>query len=368
MSFQPEQTAEQTGLYLDRSKRTLWGSLHGFPVFLQWTRRSGSLRFTLIANAPDQTDPSAYLIEWQRAHSGISALHYADRTLSCIIALPVRGQTEAVTRSAAELTALAADLHMIPCCMSCGSPTGFSPYLLDRSGVTLCPDCKLILENQIEQAAQNAQKKPVSIPGTALAALLTGVLVLALTWIAATLGALSWLCAYIGMTAGWLMLRKFGKKSTLPGIAAVTVCALAGLLCGTVLASAQQYAAYNARNAEQAAEYIENYEAYAEAAADPANLEALSADGTDPIADLEQMRPMYEGCKVITEHTTFSACLRDFPTVIRSRYFTEARGELSRTLLFGLIAVIAAAATGTPVMLAEARGQHTLEALPDKGA
>ena len=363
MALHPQKFCELTDLQYDNSAKTYWGTLQGYPVFLTVIPRRDTVVFRLIAKAPSEDAAAAIPAQandWCASHAAVTGLIYKDRSLTAAISLTPRETEENLSAVTAGLISFAAGQGLIPCCMSCGTESGYRAYLLDNGGVTACDSCKPYIEQKIREAEANAAAVKPDVIGLAVGAVLGAVLVFTLTYFVLKLSYLSMLTGYAGVLLGLFLMRKLGKKLTVPAVACCAVlCMLAGV-AGSVLHFAGLIADYNAENAAEAQQVCDAYDSLEELIA--TNSEA---DLPDELSDLSQYQQMNEQAKCILSHTDTVSCLRDLPQLLKIETYSALKPELIKCLIFTLISILACIALSAPPMLKADQGRHTLRELPE---
>ena len=359
MGFQYAEFSSLTGLTYDRKNKTLSGTMSGgFPVFVRLVPRRDAMMFRLIAKLPDHQTPetvSAALEQWRMAHLGISGLIYRERALTAGISCAGTDTERKAASVIAELVALAADLGMIPCCMSCGKTQDFSLYLLDGTGVTVCDGCKTHLEEKMqEDQAQHAAQKPHT--AGLLTGALTGALFVFLLTLFTDVSILTVLTGYAGLTLGFLAMKKLGKKLTRKAVIVCAVlCMLAGC-CGSVLHLSRLIAANNRDNVPAAQEI----QRIAQNLLD--NQSNADTAGSEDLAQIQNS--LYIADLTLRNQST-AACLRSFPQFVKTDVQQNLfGGELSRSLAEALLWIAVSVTAGTlltaPKLLRADSGEHQL--------
>lgn len=368
MALHPKKFAELSGLQYDKAGNTFWGTLQGYPVFLTVVPRRDTVIFRLIAKtASDEmsADLQAQANAWCTAHAGVTGLAHRERCLAAAVSLTPRNTDENLSALTAALVSFAASQGLIACCMSCGAEYGYRSYLLDDGGVTVCDSCKPFLEQKMLEAQQDAAEVRANPVGLAVGALIGAAAVFLLTFFVLKLSYLSMLTGYAGVLLGLFLMRKLGKKLTTPAVIVCTVlCLLAGF-AAPVFHFADLFANTNEQNYASAQKICDGYSSLMEVYDDltPEQYEQLDALTEDKF-DLAQYQKMYDNAKLIMEHTTTASCLKDMPMLLKSEYFSAAKPELIKCLLFAVLSVLAGAALTAPAMLRADQGKHTLRELP----
>ena len=369
MGFDTNTFCRLTGLQYDSKEKTFWGSMQGgYPVFVQIVPRRDTISLRLVAKLPagkTEADAAAVLEPWRMAHAGVAVLVYRDRGLSAIVSL-AKDETESRAASVtAELVALAADLGMIPCCMVCGTERGFSQFLLDGTGVTVCDECRPHVESQMQaDTEKHAEQKP-NRTGLIAGAIAGAVLVFLLTFAVLKLSYLSILTGYAGLVAGLLLMKKLGKKLTRPAVILCAVLCLTAGSCAAVLHLSSRMAEANRENAVQA----ETIRASAQELLNmmdgmaPDELAALTADlGADFDRDAVEESLTYTG--LVIDNQTTGACLLAFPKFMQHEVFRSGLlPELAKCLLCLLASVLLGVFVTAPKLLRAESGVHQLKAL-----
>ena len=365
MSLHPQSLCELTSLHYEKSDNTYWGSLQGYPVFLTVVPRRDTVVFRLIAKVPSADAANALPAQasaWSTEHTGVTGLVHKDRCLSAVVSLTPKKTEENLSAVTAALVSFAAAQGLIPCCMSCGTETGYRPYLLDQGGVTVCDACKPHLEEKIREAeATAAAAKPNNI-GLIAGIIISAAAVFLLTFFVLKLCYLSMLTGYAGVLLGLFVMRKLGRKLTKPAVIACTVlCLLAGF-AAPILHFAALFAETNQQNYDKAKQACDSYLALTEMYDQLTEEERAELDAANGI-DAGQYQEIYENAKLITDHTTTASCLKAMPKLLNSSYYSAAKPELIKHLLFTMLSVLACIALTAPPMLRADHGRHTLREL-----
>lgn len=367
MGMNPKKICELTGLQYDRAARTFWGTMQGgYPVFLTEVPRRDTLIFRLIAKAPD-TQPEEQirhaLEQWRMAHAGTGVLEHKNRALTAVLSAAKKDTEEAAASAVASLTALAADLGLRPCCMSCGAEYGFSPYLLDGGGIAVCDGCKSHLEsNMAADAEKHAAEKP-NMAGVILGAVLGAAIVFLLTFLILKMRYLSILTGYAGIVGGLLLIKKFGKKLTVPAVVLCTVLCLIGGLGASVLHLSAVVAESNQENCASAETVKSSAQELLDMMID------MDQDELDELKEIygsdvnvKQLRKNMETADLILEHQTTGECLRDLPLFLRNElYGSDLRVELLKCVFIICLSILAGAIVTAPKLIQADSGRHDLK-------
>lgn len=367
MAFHDKQFCELTQLQYDAASKTFWGELYSFPVFLQLIPRRNAMLFRLIADAPFSEDPAVRkekLEQWQMAHSGISALNYKERCLSCVMSLASKDSEKAAANLLSALTALAADLQWKGCCMACGSPYGYKPYLLDGGGVTVCAGCKEHLEQKMQESLNDHAMIKPNIPGVVLGAVLGAAALFLLTFFVLKLSFLSFLTSYAGVFLTLYLIKKCGRKLTKPAVVFGTALCLGVGLAAPVLDYAGIITDFNKENCVAAMEQIENIDRLRSLSESMSDAEwAAAQDAAGKHFTKAQMDDMYEQAHMILSHQSFITTLQDMPEILQMDVYSEVKVELIKCFLIIGIAIIGSAVIVATPMLKESAGIHSLREL-----
>ena len=357
-----------TGLHHNKKEKTCFGIMQGgYPVFVQPVSRRDVMQFRLIAKLPFDKTPeqtAAALEQWRMAHSGVSGLIHRDRTLSAVVSLSGKETARAAASVTAELVGLAADLGLIPCCMACGTEQDFSQYLLDGAGVTICLACKLNLESAMQTDTEMRAKQKPRTAGLAIGALAGAAVVFLLTFFVLRQGNLSILTGFAGLAVGLLLMKKLGKKMTVPAVlSCMLLCLIAG--CGaSVLHLSSAVAESNREN------YVQASQVKAAAQDVIAMMDDMDAE------ELEQAKEVFgdsfyaeaqgnlKSASLVLDNQTTAACLRAFPQFLQDDLF---RDELTDALRSYLLCIFLSIGIGTavtaPKLLHADSGVHRLTEL-----
>lgn len=357
MGFHGKEFAAKTALTYDGQAAAFCGTRDGYPVFVQHRSRQGVMIFALYGKTEETRDLSAQLEQWRYGRSGISALNYAKNCLSCMVAIPAKNADAETVSNFEVLIALAHSLELVPCCMACGNTHEYAPYLLDGTGVSLCPACRASTEQRMAEVREEKQAERCSLPGTVLSVVIGAALVAGLTYLVLRFGYLSFLVGYAGVLVMFLLMKKLGKKVTLPAaIAGTAVCLLAAFFT-PVFSFAQDFASFNRGRAENAKGYCALYE----------ELDSYSEEEKqemDVQLDYEKMKKQYESCQTVLSHQDTVSCIRDMPALLKSETYSSAKPELMKCLLGGVLSILIGAALTVPKLLHESGGKHELREIP----
>lgn len=371
MAFHINHFAEHTGLQFDKKTQCFWGMMSGYPVFVEYLSRRGSLVFRLYGKLSGEqsdgtdtaNDPAKQLEEWRLAQQGISGLTYRSNSLTCVIAISSRDADLNAVNQVDGLVHLAHLLGLVPCCMSCGAEYGFSQYMLDETGVCLCGSCRSRTLERVGEVAEEHAQVRVNPLGTVLGLAIGVALLIALTYGVLRLGYVSYLTGYVGALVAFVLMKKFGRKLTLPtAIIGVLVTAAAAVFT-PFLSFSTDLAEFNTEQAVNAQEYVSGYDKMRteiEALSDE-DLQALAAE--DYNIDLSEMKQQYETCQTILSHQTTGECLRDFSSLLKMDTYSSVKGELIKCILWGVISILIGSALTLPKLLQESAGKHELRAL-----
>lgn len=368
MALHPKKFAELSGLQYDKAGNTFWGTLQGYPVFLTVVPRRDTVIFRLIAKTPSDevsADLQAQANAWCTSHAGVTGLAHRDRCLAAAVSLTPRNTDENLSALTAALVSFAASQGLIACCMSCGAEYGYRSYLLDDGGVTVCDSCKPYLEQKMLEAQEEAADVRANPAGLIAGALIGALAVFLLTYFVLKMSYLSMLTGYAGVLLGLFLMRKLGKKLTTPAVVIFTVLCLIAGVAAPVTHFANLFATTNHENYDKAMQEVTGYQTledmYSELSEE--DLAKLDEMGEDKF-DMEKYKQYYENAKLITEHTTTGSCIKDLPKLLNSEYYSAAKPEFIKCLLFALLSVLAGVLLTAPAMLRADQGKHTLRELP----
>ena len=368
MGFHANVFASSAGLQYDKSSHTFWGDAGGYPVMIRDLSARNALVFQLTAKpAAGAPEPGrAELEAWQMSHAGVSSLEYANNRLSCILSVPKKDPDATLAGNVAELAAIARAHQMVPCCAGCGAEYGYEPVLLDDAPATLCGSCQTQVRGNMDQLEADAAEIRPNIAGNAAGIVLGAVIVFALTWIVLKMGYLSYLTGYAGLLAGLMLMKKLGKKVTLPaGIIAIVLC-IAAACAATLHSFSAEFAEFNQENLTNAEDYCKSYEEAQEALLGMSDDEISALEnetGENYTVMMNKMRSRYETCKLIRDNQTTSDCLRNFKTLYNSEAFESAKPEIIKSIIWAFATIILGGALTLPAVLRESKGKHTLRVL-----
>ncbi len=358
MRLHTDAVRAQTGLRYDSAVRAFCGVLDGYPVFLRQLPRQNTVLLQIAGELPDAENANALLQAWQTQHPCILSAVYKSRMMSCLFMLPKKEPDRTICDLAAAAVSAAAELHMRPCCMSCGTEDAYAPYFLKRNGLTVCPDCKAKLEQQLAAEQEKQTQMNPNYAGLLLGALLGALLVFGMTWFVVRAGRISVLTAYAGVLLGFLLMKKFGKKVTLPAAGMCTLLCLLGASCGIFLHSAQNLAQTN-RNVTSVILLM----------SDGNRLQGGLTAGQRSAYDLlfgepdaiEQTKSVTkEHVRMIAENDTTGECMRHLRALYRIPIYRTLRSESREQLFWGFLSVAAGAVMCTYPILRERKGSYQL--------
>ena len=380
MGFNESEYCGLTGLRYDKKRKTFFGTMQGgYPVFVQLVPRRDTFLFRLIAKLPadkTQAEIAEALEQWRMKHAGVAALKHQDRSLSAAVSCAGSDTERAAASVTAELVALAADLGLIPCCMSCGTEHGFSQYLLDGTGITVCEACKTHLQSNMQADTEKQAERTPHTGGLILGALIGAAVVFLLTVLPhfgisdvfSGSGLFNILTGYTGMIAGLFAMRRLGKKLTRSAAVLCCVLCLAGGCFGAVWQISRALADYNTECREQAETICEAAKIMQEKANGNSSEEILQAEAAFGASfRWDEVEPSLEWAEMVVSHRTTVSCLGAFPAYLTSSTFGSVlRRALARMLFFLLLSVGVGAVLTVPRMLKADSGEHQL--LPPESA
>ena len=360
MAFKPKKFCELTGLQYDQSASAFWGILQGYPVFLTYIPRRNTIIFRLIAKTTsDETALQAQFTEWSQLHSGVSGLNHKDRCLSAMISLTPRKSEETLSATTAALISFAVSQALTPCCMSCGAESGFHMYMFDDGGVTVCDSCKPYVERQIREAAEVAAAVRANPIGHFTGAVIGAATVFLLTFFVLKLSYLSILTGFAGVLLGLFLMRKLGKKLTIPAIALCSMlCIIAGI-GAPILHFAGTIADFNIENSAQAQQVCDAYNELNDL------ILMLPSDETLPeeLGSMEEYKAANAQAQCILSHTDLKSCLSDMPELLKMETYSALKPELIKCLIMTLISIVGCIILTAIPMLRTDQGRHTLREL-----
>ena len=366
MGFRANDFASSVGLQYDKSAHTFWGDLAGYPVLIRDLSLRNTLLFQLTAKPAAEEPRQSVLEAWQMSRSGVSNLEYANNRLSCVLSIPKKEPYENLARTIAELVALARDHQLTACCAGCGAEYGYEPVLLDESPATLCAACQSRVRDNMDQLEADAAEIRPNITGNAVGIVLGTVVVFVLTWVVLKMGYLSYLTGYAGLLVGLMLMKKLGKKVTLPaGIIAIVLC-IAAACAATLHSFSAEFAEFNQENLSNAEDYCKSYEEAQESllGMDDDEISALEKEtGENYTVMLNKMRSRYETCKLIRDNQTTGDCFRSFKTLLNNEAYKSAKPEFVKSIIWAFATIILGGAVTLPSILRESKGKHTLRVL-----
>ena len=359
MSFHPNLFSEQTGLQYDKPSMNFWGTQSGFPVFVRYIPGRSSLVFLLYGKQPgadgiaedsSEIQIMEQLNEWRMSRSGISALTYKKNCLSCIIALSAKDTDLNAINNFDAMVKLAAQLMLVPCCMSCGTQFGFSQYVLDDTGVSLCSSCAQETAGRLGQVQLEKQAEPVSHMGSAIGLVIGAVFLFAIT--------------FVGALVSLLLIKKLGRKITLLWGAIAVAVRLAVAVAVPVVEFASDIASFNQDERADAEEYCNSYDQfYEELATSELGTEEIQSQLQSLGFDEAKMKQNYERCKMVLNHQTTASCVADLTDLLKTETYKSVKGELIKCILWGVLSIIVGTAITLPRLNTEASGKHTFREL-----
>ena len=361
MSFHAKEFAARTALTYDTPSATFCGIQNGYAVFVRHQARQGTMLFVLYGKADEGRDLSAELEQWRFGRTGISALNYAKNCLSCMVSIPAKNALEETVSNFEALMELARTLELVPCCMACGTTFGYSPYLLDGTGVSLCSACRDATQQRIGEVREERQAERSNPAGTVVSIVIGAALVAGLTYLVLRLGYVSYLVGYAGVLVMFLLMQKLGKKITLPAAIIGTVICMVIAFATPVYSFAKDFAAFNTEKAATAQQFCDSYE----------ELDQLSEEEKQALSEQEelqldftQIKKQYETCRLMLSHQDTASCFRDMTKLLKTDTFSSAKSQLLKCILGGVLSILIGALLTLPRMLHESSGRHELREIP----
>ena len=372
MALNPLKFAEMNSLRYDRSANMIWGLLDGYSVFLKIVPRRDSVILRLAGKLPETDDPAAFsqeILSWSAGHTGISGLIYQQqqRCLTAAVSLTPRDTEQNLSTCLNAVISFAAEHQFRPCCMFCGTEYGFTEYILDGEGITACDACKPQLQMKIQDIREEYAEVRPNIPGMIIGAVLGAVLVFVLTYFVLNMSYLSFLTGYAGLLVGLLLMRKLGRKLTVPGVLICAVLCIVAGCAASVLHIADVIADYNQENEPNATKLCLSYldlkdelDKYT-----PEEIEELKEyyKETGEELNLEELEAHYQQALVIRQYQTRDKCLEHLGELFDYELYRDLKPELIKCIVFVVFSIIAGAAATAPRLLRESSGTHTLREL-----
>lgn len=369
MAFQPTKFTDISGLSFDKESNLFWGMQEDYQVFLTLIPRRNALVFSLSGKLPPEADlkeTGTTLQTWSHSRTGITSLTHQQNRLSCVISIAARDSEAAAFGQLQELTALAAELQLIPCCSCCGAEGVHTPYSLDGSGETVCGGCRSAVEYKIAEAELQAEQQRPNQAGIFIGAVIGGLSVLLLTLMGLQLGRISVLTAIAGLLIGFVLMKKFGKKLTL---GAAAICCALSLIAGCAalwIHFPNEIAKYNQENKANAEEILSARKAL-EATMDSFSEQfGIFGDLITPETldlDWDEVEANCELANVILSHQTVGSCRQDFSMLTSMEHYKSVRSELYGCIAWTVLSVLAGTVLIARPMLKADSGKHTFKAL-----
>ena len=367
MSLHTNQFTAMSGLRFDKQSQTYWGNPSGYPVFVTVQPRRDSVIFRLIGKLRDESQNTAMqgaVTEFTASHTGISGMIYENRCLACAVSLTPRDTESALLMRIEELVHFAMEMGLVPCCMSCGTESGYRSYLLDDGGVTVCDNCKPYVESKLQEALEEKAAVRTNWFGIIIGALAGAVCVFFLSYFILQMSYLSFLTGVAGVLIGFALMKKLGKKVTIPAaILCGVLCLIAGI-AAPVFETAKELQEYNMDNQVTAQRIVSSYEELRDTLADMTDEEIKAAEEyTGESLDLTPMKSRYEDAKMILAHTSYQPCLKDLKKMLDMDLYNDAKGELIKCMLILALSVVIGTLLIAPGVLKADSGVHTLREL-----
>ncbi len=367
MSLHMNQFTAMSGLRYDKQSQTYWGSPSGYPVFVTVQPRRDSVIFRLIGKLRDESNYTAMqgaVTEFTASHTGISGMIYENRCLACAVSLTPRDTESALLMRIEELLQFAMEMGLVPCCMSCGTESGYRSYLLDDGGVTVCDNCKPYVESKMQEALEEKAAVQTNWFGIIIGALAGAVCVFLLSYFILQLSYLSFLTGVAGVLVGFALMKKLGRKVTIPAaILCGVLCLIAGM-AAPVFETAKEIHSYNMDNQVAAQRIVTSYEELSDALSDMSEEEIKAVEEyTGESLDLAPMKSKYEDAKTILDHISYDACLKDLGKMIDMDLYNDVKGELIKCILILALSVVIGTLLIAPGVLKADSGIHTLREL-----
>ena len=352
-----------TGLNYDQRAKCFWGSPQGYPVYVSVIPNRDAVTFRLIAKSDSLSDSQiqSAVQKLTQSLTGISGAAYRDRCISAVISLTPKDTESALAMHVSELVQFARQFSLIPCCMSCGAETGFSSYLLDDGGVTLCASCKPFLERKIQDAQEEHAAVRTNWPGIIAGALAGALVVFLVTYFMLKFHSLAVLTGIAGLLLGFFLMKHLGKKITLP---AVLICSLLCLTAGVtapVLELAGEISQHNHDNQATARQIITSYESLQESLSGltAAEIKMIEEEYGESL-DLSKVEQNYNNAKVVVSHLETSECIRDFRMLLDMNLYSDLKTSLWQSVLTALLSIVVGTLLMAPAAIRADKGVHTL--------
>ncbi|MBR6420397.1 MAG: hypothetical protein IKS42_08675 [Oscillospiraceae bacterium] len=365
MGFNTKKFAALTGLTFDKSDSLFYGLYATYPVTAQYNARRSLLICRVTGKDPlgrSASEIQADLDNFRMARTGIVQLSYQNRELAAAVAIPSRQSNEGAAEMLRALTELAAHLGLEPCCEGCGADYGWDFYALDGQGVVICDDCRSYTERNMADIREEKSQERANVPGLILGILIGAVTVFLATYIVLRMGFVSYLTGYLGMFVGFVCMKKFGKKITIPSAIVAVLCGLAVAAVTPMIEFSGEIADINQENYSTFAQFNMTYAELKETSADLTAEERQEAEkilGTS-FAELESRHVQYTEAM---EHTTTGSVIKDFPKLLKNDLYSGVKSELIKCILWGVLSIIIGSAVTLPAMLRESGGIHKLRRL-----
>ncbi|MBQ8922841.1 MAG: hypothetical protein IJ060_11935 [Oscillospiraceae bacterium] len=336
MGFRTDEFSALTNLQYDPKAKTFWGTVQGYPVFVHYSRRQNALLMNLTGKYPGEQAPPALpqqLDALRERNPLIVGIRRQDRRLIAHLMIPAKAPEPSLRDTVCAVADLARGQGMLPCCAICGREQGYAPYLIHTDGYPICGDCKERVEQDLEADNQKRSQQRGTLSGLVLGAVIGAILVFGTTWIAAGHSRISILTAVGGVMLGMMLMKKLGKKVTVPAAVLCGVLCLIASCAALYLHTAREIAALNRKNHDLASWAL--------------TLTEMPPDDQDKF-------------RIIEEHQTTGECLRDFPALIKNEMYTPVREDFKDGLFWGFLSVAAGTAVSAYPYLTESRRRFTL--------
>ena len=364
MGFDKQYFAAESGLTYDKASHCFWGTVSRYPIFVQRIPRSDNFTIRLNAKQFSEENLKPVMQQWQSDHLGVHGLYFKDRTLICNVSKAAKEPEKKLLSLLADLTAFAAEHKLIPCCMCCGKESGFSHMLLDHSGVALCEPCVPHVEKQLADAAEKQKQKKPHYFGIVFSIVLCSVLTVLLCSIILRYSTMTVLTGAAAIFASIVLMRKLGKKLTLPSVIVCCICIMLSLTAAALLDTADTVTDLHVSHVEDMQDYCTTYEQYYDTF-----VQLTDADKSNPAFQpedgMEAVTENYESFSLMLQCQTVPDTLRHLPELMRLPQYagSNIRKNLIRSIIVGLLSVLLTAAVIVPRMLREDAGVHTLRKL-----
>ncbi len=376
MALNVQKFTETTELHYEKKNSVFWGDYNGFPICLQYNSQRSYFTFALCAAAPDAAAFTNALKEWERSISGISQSVYERNMLRCIITIPGMQSNEKATLSLDSVTTFARHNGLIPCCATCGDTAYYASHMVNENLVMqLCDGCAGRIESSFEETREQENTVKPKWGGILLGILIGAAALFGLTYLLHQVGRLHFISGYIGLVIALFCMKKFGGKVTIPAALLAVAACLAVAYITPCFAMAQDLSEFvredytpdmqsKGYTITALNDYIMLLDESLATMTDSEIAENFEATRTE----LQESREtLNEAMVLMKDYPTTKACFLNIWELSGFRIMEtddgSVKGELIKSILWGIFSVIVGALLTVPGMIKSSKMRYHIRRL-----